>query len=417
MLSRVRATRLALVIAALLRSASTHAQSAGSSPSPSPNLTRAIAAVGGTLLIARTLRDEIAMRAPGTADSARIAFDRWLIQHALPVDAESHVGNALGRSAWDRMQREFDVRLAPRVRRTVPPRVTAGTLRDILSRRDFDLASQFGPELRTLREANVWTNGEVMSSTTGDSGRASRDSAVVPPRTGAARPPSRNPGRAHGATSMAMAAPGRGIPDSLVAGLYWKDATRTICGINGIEVSIDSDLVLALTDGTAYRDPKLAPAAIDIAQSRRVEPERWGRWTRRGADVYVRWPDGDEEVRAGAPKTSLSERGPLDGAFSRTTGGGNTMVGGSVAGVRTRGTRFSRDGRFVGSMSTSMGAGNAAGGAARRDEGTYTLTSFGVRLRYADGREEFPVAYVYTADRDTGRIKSIMLGAALLMAP
>ncbi|MCU0647451.1 MAG: hypothetical protein MUF00_05620 [Gemmatimonadaceae bacterium] len=416
---RSHAERLgALSIMMLLVCAATvNAQSSAARPAAPADVTRAISAVGGTVLIARTLRDEIATRAPAAADSTRHAFERWLSRYELPADAESRLQEAFGASAWEQMQRTFDARLAPRVRRTVPLRVTGGTLRAILAQRDFDLAAKFGPELRMLREANVWAGSSSMASAAIDTARTPSDTAWTSSRSGSARPPRGERGRSRSSAVTTIAAPGRGVPDSMVAGLYWKDATRTMYGINGLEVYIGADLALLLTDGTAYRDPELAPAAIDLEQSRRTEVDRWGRWSRRGNDVIVRWTDGSGEVNAGAPMTSLSVRGPLDGAFSRTTGGGNTMVGGSVAGVRTRGIRFSRDGRFAGSVSSAMASGNAAGGAARRDTGTYTLTPFGVRLRYDDGREEFPIAYVYTADKATGRLTSIMLGAALLMAP
>jgi hypothetical protein len=194
------------------------------------------------------------------------------------------------------------------------------------------------------------------------------------------------------------------------------------------------DVRFLLKDGTLYQRTEMPPDQLDVAASRRLEPQQWGRWRHdgkayvmQGQDVDGR-PAGDwqpQHHRAVKPWPADTR---LDGYFSRGTFSGSLALGGVSS---TRAIRFTKEGRFEssyrslgtsGSMAAMNGAvvsassrgdgrgssstaGGAVGGAGAststsRDDGAsrrgrYQLSGYVLTLDYDDGHQErllsFPV--------------------------
>jgi hypothetical protein len=153
-------------------------------------------------------------------------------------------------------------------------------------------------------------------------------------------------------------APGRGLPDKdLVAVVLHGEANN----LNG--TSWDEDVRYLLRDGSYYARAGMPPDQLDVAASRRLEPQHWGRWrtTARGYEMQAQdddgrplgdWqPVGHRAVQPWAAGTTLA------GSYSRSRFDGSLVLGGRSS---TRGIRFSPDGRFERSFSALSSSGTLA---------------------------------------------------------
>lgn len=192
--------------------------------------------------------------------------------------------------------------------------------------------------------------------------------------------------------------------------------------------SWDEDVRFLLRDGSCYRRSEMPPDQLDVAASRKLEPQQWCRW-RNGPKGYE-VQDQDDDGRPAGDWTPLQHRAMspwaagtvIDGYFSRSRFDGSLALGGRSS---TEGMRFSRDGRFershyalatsggvaaalnstvIGSSSHANGQGSSAtttgtvgsvgvatrqqqdDGASRR--GRYRFDGYAVVLDYDDGHQE-----------------------------
>lgn len=92
---------------------------------------------------------------------------------------------------------------------------------------------------------------------------------------------------------------------------------------------------LMLKDGSIYKDTNIPPCDLDVAKSRQMEAEQWGKWKMEGDKLLIQWNDEQEQheykpnsgyyfLRAAAKDTKL------EGEFITTSSGGNTTLGGNV---------------------------------------------------------------------------------------
>lgn len=151
-------------------------------------------------------------------------------------------------------------------------------------------------------------------------------------------------------------APGKGLGDKDLAAVVIHGEANNINGTRWQE-----DVRFLLRDGSVYHRTEMPPDQLDVAASRQLEPQRWGRWRSAGKGYAMQaqdddgrpvgdWkPEGHEAVRPW-PKEAR-----LDGSFSRRSFTGSMITGGTSA---TRGIRFTKDGRFERSFSATSGTGS-----------------------------------------------------------
>jgi hypothetical protein len=231
-----------------------------------------------------------------------------------------------------------------------------------------------------------------------------------------------------------MSPPGRGLPDKELAAVVIEGRADYNNGTRWEE-----DVRFLLRDGTVYRRTDMPPDQLDVAASRRLEPQQWGRWRANGKGYDMQAQDFDGRP-AGDWKTGhhhavkpWPQGTRLEGFFSRGTFSGSLVTGGVSS---KRAIRFTRDGRFerstsslgtsgglaavnganismssradgkgssstaggtvagpLGTVTATSGTHNKDDGASRR--GRYQLSGFVLTLDYDDGHQErllcFPV--------------------------
>jgi len=241
-----------------------------------------------------------------------------------------------------------------------------------------------------------------------------------------------------------MTPPGRGLAEKDLAAVVIHGQSDFSNGTRWEE-----DVRFLLRDGTVYKRTDMPPDQLDVAASRQLEPQHWGRW--RGSSGRYEMQGQDDEGRPdGGFKPEKHEAVKpwpagtrLDGSFSRGRATGSVVMGGTTS---TQGIRFTRDGRFErstrslsstgtlaavmnntviagsshgdgqgsnatggGSVGTAFGSAGAVSsnrkddGASRR--GRYQLGGYVLTLDYDDGHQErllsFPVG---------GEPKSVYVG-------
>lgn len=146
-------------------------------------------------------------------------------------------------------------------------------------------------------------------------------------------------------------------------------------------------------DGSITDDWNEPPAAAaDLPAWKKRNPRAWGRWTKSGNTMSIRWDDPRRKpetwekwfvARPGTPGLRL------DGRYQSLSGGGNTALGGDVASVAWRGYELRADG----TVTSSGGAGLSSGGSgtgvsvvtgARRpqQQGTYRIEGYTIQFDF-----------------------------------
>lgn len=232
-------------------------------------------------------------------------------------------------------------------------------------------------------------------------------------------------------------APGRGLTDRTLAAVVLHGEANNVNGTRWEE-----DVRYLLRDGSFYRRARLPPDQLDVAASRRLEPQQWGRWRAAGNAYEMQAQDDDGRPSGGWAAAAHQPVRPwpagtrLDGRYTRSSFTGSSFFGGMS---RTQGIRFTPDGRFersfhglssTGTMqaitgtviggsshgdgqgSSGVGGGTVAtgGGAvgavagSRKDDGAsrrgrYELQGFAISLHYDDGRTERLLSFPVRGDR------------------
>ncbi|RTL36331.1 MAG: hypothetical protein EKK53_23220 [Burkholderiales bacterium] len=242
-----------------------------------------------------------------------------------------------------------------------------------------------------------------------------------------------------------MTAPGRGLAEKDLAAIVQHGEAD-----NGNGTRWQDDVRFLLRDGTVYRRSEMPPDQLDVAASRQLEPQQWGRWRRNGTRVEVQ--DADDEGRPGDRWQPVPHRAVkpwpagtrLEGSFSRASFTGSLALGGRSS---SETFRFLPNGRFERSFSATsstgtlaatlnntviagsshadgqggsavgggtVGNGPAGGGGGtvgaissrRQDDGAsrrgrYQFSGFALVLDYDDGRQERLLSFPVDDDRQT----------------
>lgn len=217
-----------------------------------------------------------------------------------------------------------------------------------------------------------------------------------------------------------VTAPNRGVTMAQIEGVYQPSALR----FNPMSLLYEPDetTYLVLRDGWLYDKLSVSPHDLDVAQSRRLEPQHWHRWRRTSTGLEVQKHDERGRTDGRWSPLKLIERPTigarkLDGTFSATSsatagligGGGATSIGTTTYTFRPDGSfswsNFTQnfasssggtgpDGRTIVAGGTVVGPGgtfsSSVGGG--DDAGTYTTNGYTLELRTRSGKVlRFPI--------------------------
>jgi hypothetical protein len=205
--------------------------------------------------------------------------------------------------------------------------------------------------------------------------------------------------------------PGAGIKPSQIEGVYMVQSYQM--GVGGY-MYLTYEPVLFLKDGTYCENMSVPPADLDVAASRKGEPNQWGRWKRVGSQFQMqdskgKWDDPEKliEAKPGKPGEKLR------GTFSNFTGGGNTAFGGGTMVAVSSSYTFAPDGTFksgrsVGASSAEpMSDSSVTVSSKSSNEGTYTIDGYTLTLRYSNGVvERRSFAFMDAKEKDAIYINS-----------
>ncbi|UBV45292.1 hypothetical protein LAJ19_21100 (plasmid) [Deinococcus taeanensis] len=182
---------------------------------------------------------------------------------------------------------------------------------------------------------------------------------------------------------------------------------------DGINVTGRETTTLLLKDGTAYLNLRWSPHDLDVAASRRGEPQAWTKWRRQGAG-YELLQAGRWTSLKGTPGVPGTRSEGLTGTyefFSAYTSG--TLMNGATASTRdvytfTAGGQFTRasGGGVAGTLNNGFTVTTgAATGPSTLTKGTYVFDGYTLELRGPDGQSSRTYAFYW--DR---RKNELMIG-------
>jgi hypothetical protein len=193
---------------------------------------------------------------------------------------------------------------------------------------------------------------------------------------------------------MFLVNPGAGLKDNQIYGMFLR--SYYAIGVGGAGY-IQYEPYLYLKDGTVYNDPYLAPNSFNVALSKKEEPQKWGKWTRKGNTFTILWnesDDGKPDTEDVLPTEPGSNNQRLNGYFESLSGGGNTAFGGNTSIAVYRGFTFKPDGTFTRDGGASATTGNdytgdspnvTASSQSATTRGTYKISGYNLELKFADG--------------------------------
>jgi hypothetical protein len=233
--------------------------------------------------------------------------------------------------------------------------------------------------------------------------------------------------------------PGRGLSDKDLAVVVSHGQGMTSFNRGS---SWEDDVRFLLRDGTVYSRTELPPDQLDVAASRRLEPQHWGRWRANSSGYELQPQDdhghaGDWQAVKHQPVRPWPRDARLAGSFSRSKFSGSVVLGGTSS---TRSIRFTKDGRFErsfavlsstgtlqaingtvivgssqgdgrgssriggGTVGTGTGAVGATSGSRSTDDGAsrrgrYQFDGFALTLTYDDDHSERLLSFPVQEDR------------------
>ncbi len=225
---------------------------------------------------------------------------------------------------------------------------------------------------------------------------------VTKPRRNQAK---KSPGGARKSVSP-IATPRARLSASKIVGVYLVE--NWDIGVGGAMILV-YDPVLLLRDGSAFDSLEIPPTDFDVAASKRAQPRDWGRWTRTKDGFRVVWnrPKDTDEIKNENRCVPAKPGERLNRAYSSTSGGGNTAMGGDVM-IAISGTyEFFPDGRF----STERSAGGTSSSittlSKSKNAGTYRLDGHALTLRFNDGKTLRRLFYFYPSEKSRSDVIGI----------
>jgi hypothetical protein len=238
-----------------------------------------------------------------------------------------------------------------------------------------------------------------------------------------------------------VTAPGAGVQPSQIEAVYYE--WKQVYEIGGLQFK--EDLYLLLRDGTVHDGLPVPPQDLDVAASRRGEPEAWGRWRKVGT-TYQFAMHGDTRFESKQGYVVQPARAGL-ALLGRFEGNSHYQIPGGAGSWANFGMLFSAGQRFErfrsggagmtsgsGDMSISTAAvydddgaaggvagATAAGGSSRRfadkgdRRGTYRTDGYALILTFENGTvQRLPFV---VEEKVPGRVGGVRMEGYLLSPP
>ncbi len=172
---------------------------------------------------------------------------------------------------------------------------------------------------------------------------------------------------------------------------------------------------LMFKNGEVYTDITMPLEDLDIASSKRTEPERWGRWRHSGDKVYFDMPDGEHKVKLYKDAVvPASESLRLEGVWSHQFASVNldsTVVVEKDVGFSKNGVFAT--GSFSGASTSNQTDGSSAAGHSSQGlspRGTYQISGYTIELTQEDGRIDRQLFFLYPGDNGKPDYETINIG-------
>jgi hypothetical protein len=186
----------------------------------------------------------------------------------------------------------------------------------------------------------------------------------------------------------------KGIKASQIDGVYLEQGYEM--GVGGY-MYLNYSPVLMLRDGWAYDGWFGTPADLSIVLSKKLEPNAWRRFERKGSQVRIQSLEGKWSKFSNWNKVEPAKAGDkLLGTFTRLTGGGNTAYGGDTVIAAFSSYTFKKDGTFTTDRGSSASGGQEAtnpnGSPAvvttsnSNASGTFKLDGYTLELKYGNSK-------------------------------
>jgi hypothetical protein len=186
----------------------------------------------------------------------------------------------------------------------------------------------------------------------------------------------------------------KGIKASQIDGVYLEQGYEM--GAGGYSY-VKYSPVLMLKDGWAYDGWLGTPSDLSIVLSKKLEPNGWRRYERKGNQIRIQGQDGKWSSFSKWNKVEPAKAGDkLLGTFTRLSGGGNTAFGGDTMIAVFSSYTFKKDGTFTTDRGSSASGGQEATNpngtpavvttSNSNSSGTYKLDGYTLELKYGNGK-------------------------------
>ncbi len=211
-----------------------------------------------------------------------------------------------------------------------------------------------------------------------------------------------------------------GIKEAQVQAVYHK---YSLGGNFGTEPQYNH--FVFLKDGTVYDDFSQAFAEISLSKTKAESPSSWGRWTRHGDSISIKWGDGSDD-KIPATQSELMVGGTpttrLDGYYGTISVTGNWQTGSNAQ----SGYTFYPDGTFTTSRSSlfvvsaylpntdNIGPTQVAGGGSNSNTGRarYTINGYTMTLTYPDGTVERVTFAIEASEKAKAKPEAIFINGS-----
>lgn len=155
-----------------------------------------------------------------------------------------------------------------------------------------------------------------------------------------------------------MAAEGAGLKPEDIHGILYHGYGAT--GVNGYEFR--EEVMLLLEDGSVYFRRDVSPDRIDVAKSKKLEPDVWGRWRKNGSQYQISRNDkfgvlGNWSNSEGRILPQWSKGQHISGRYSHSSFYGSVALGGTYSSTSIV---FNSDGTFERVGYSQSGSGTMA---------------------------------------------------------